>query len=867
MEKHKKNMLEPVPGRKMVLCLSAIFIGIQLCFGFSVTSYVTDTDGITFLLNAGRMKVKVCQEDIVRVSYTTAASFPSKLIPIVNKVWPAPVFTHTEAGDTVTILAGRVKVKVSKSTASVVFADPADKVILSEYDKSLAPAIVEGVGTNTVTTTFNSPADEALYGLGQHQHGVVNYKGVNETIHQAYNDAYAESSPVLVSTKGYGILWDNYSLSWFYGGEGSNTRYRFVSECGDMIDYYFFYGPELDKVISGYRVATGFAPLFPKWVYGLIQSKDHYGSQLEMLSIKDGYRQNRIPVDCIVQDWQYWTPNPWGSHIMDPARYPDPKAMVDSLHRANIHTMISIWGLQQEGNPNYTELNSIGALWSIASGTVHPLDVYNAAGRAMYWRQINNELLSKYGFDAWWFDGNEPEGWPDPFDPHQVTTALGKGCLVYNTYSVAMTTDCCNFWRRDIPSKRTVILSRSSFAGQQRASTMMWNNDIQSNWQYFGNSIPAGLNLCMSGVPYWCTDIGGYWGNAVDWTTPANRELFTRWFQYGAFQPVCRIHGNGGSRELYCTSWDAATKANLLMIDKLRYRLVPYIYSLAWMVTSQDYTPMRHLVMDFRNDPNVKNIGSQYMFGPAFMVSPVATAGATSRSVYLPAGTWYDFWTGASVPGGASITAPAPLNQIPLHVRAGSIVAMGPEIQYATERADTIELRTYPGANGSFTFYEDEGDNYNYEQGKYATIPITYTDNPQNVVIGARNGTFPGMDQKKVFNIVYVRNNHGAGEGKTAAPDCQLIYTGSQVSCSPVGVRQGDASGLSNFVRTGMTFKTACDHIVFKSAFAGSTKTVAVYDLSGKLAGMKTVRKNAVDLRKDFNAPDGVYIVKIKTVQ
>jgi alpha-D-xyloside xylohydrolase len=853
--------------KKTILCVSTLFLGIRFCFGLNVASYVADADGITFVLNVGRMKVKVCQEDIVRVAYTAAASFPAKPIPIVNKVWPTPVFTHTETGDTVTVLTSRIKVKVSKTTAAVIVTDLTDKVILAEYDKSLTPATVEGVSTNTVTTTFNSPADEALYGLGQHQHGVVNYKGVNETIHQAYNDAYAESSPVLVSTKGYGILWDNYSLSWFYGGEGANTRYRYVSECGDMIDYYFFYGPELDKVISGYRVATGTAPLFPKWVFGLIQSKDHYGSQAEMLSIKDGYRQNKIPVDCIVQDWQYWTPAPWGSHSMDPGRYPDPKGMVDSLHKANIHTMISIWGLQEEGNPNYTELNSIGALWPLTSGTVHPLDVYNADGRSMYWRQISSQLLAKYGFDAWWFDGNEPEAYPSQFDPHKVTTALGKGCLFFNTYSVTLTTDCYNFWRRDIPSKRAVILSRSSFAGQQRASAFMWNNDIQSSWQAFVNSIPAGLNLCMSGVPYWCTDIGGYWGNAVDWTTPANRELFTRWFQYGAFQPVCRIHGNGGSRELYCTSWDAVTKANLLMIDKLRYRLIPYIYSMAWMVTNQDYTPMRHLAMDFRNDANVRNIGNQYMFGPAFMVSPVALAGATSRLVYLPAGTWYDFWTGASVSGGATITAPAPLNQIPLHMRAGSIVAMGPEIQYTTERADTIELRVYPGANGSFTLYEDEGDSYNYEQGKFATIPVMYTDNPQNVIIGARNGSFTGMDHKKVFNIVYVKSNHGIGEGKTATPDCQLIYTGAQVSCSPVGIRQGNAAEGPIFLRPPMTFKTACDHIVFNNGFAGSAKVVAVYDLRGKLVGMKTVRKNAVDLRKDLGVQNGVYIVKVKTVQ
>ncbi|HEX2956982.1 MAG TPA: DUF5110 domain-containing protein, partial [Chitinispirillaceae bacterium] len=369
--------------------------------------------------------------------------------------------------------------------------------------------------------------------------------------------------------------------------------------------------------------------------------------------------------------------------------------------------------------------------------------------------------------------------------------------------------------------------------------------------------------------PYWCSDIGGYWEGApsyagVDFSTPLNQELMTRWVQYGAFCPVFRIHGkvkDNQGKELYSTTFSETTRANFLIADKLRYRLMPYIYSLAWMTTNSGYTPMRHLVFDFRSDSKVKEIGNQFMYGPAIMVSPVTTQGQTSRSVYLPAGKWYDFWTGETVTGGASINADAPLSKIPLHVRAGSIIPMGPEIQYANERADTIELRIYPGKDGEFTMYEDEGDNYGYEQGKYGTITIKYNDASKSVTIGNRNGSFPGMDTKKVFNVVYVKNNHGVGGTITAQPDTQIVWDGTSVGIIPVHIQK------TTLVKPKITMRTVGSQIILPAEFYGKMKTVSVYNCSGKLLSKIAVKKNVFNVRKDLGLPTGAYIVKARVVE
>lgn len=765
------------------------------------TSYVIDSTGVTFTVNAGKLRVQVCTADIIRVEYTTASLLPMKTSLSVNATWPTPDFCVDDSGGTVTITTARMKAKVTTATGLVTFTDLTDNVLLSEASKMLTPATVEGVSTNTVQTAFNSPANEALFGLGQRKDNLVNRKG--QQSFQMLNSNGWIYIPLLVSNKGYGVYWDNPSTTQFNGSAGGNTQYSFSSETGDMVDYYYFYGPTIDQVIAGYRTTTGAAPLFPKWGYGLFMSHDHYQTSTDLMNVDQGYRSNNIPVDVIVQDWDYWNPYVWGAQLMDPSRYPDPGAVVKQLHADNIHTMISIWPLYQTRNPAtpmgtsehgidggtlgeldpFNSLNAMNALYPDTSGGLyHFYDAFNRMARTATYQYDYDRLIGNFGWDAIWADNDEPQGYPDGVNVHGATIALapGKGAFYINAYPLEHVRGVYEGWRSVGPNgKRAYILSRSGFAGSQRYAAANWSGDISSTFQQFATEIPGGLSYAVSGMPYWTTDIGGYF------TPPASEELFTRWLQFGAFCPTFRIHGQQ-NKELYgpqgCSGnscWSTQGKANMLAVDQLRYRLMPYIYSLAWQVTSAGYTIMRPLVFDFQDDAMVYGIKDQFMFGPAFLVNPVTTMGATSRSVYLPAGTWYDFRGGTTTMGGSAMMANAPLSQMPLYVRGGSIVPMGPMIQYATQSIDPLEIRVYKGQDASFTLYEDEGDTYNYETGKYSTIQFTWSDSAKQLTIGARNGSYTGMPANRTFNIVWVGANHGVGLGVTATPDKVVTYNGS----------------------------------------------------------------------------------------
>jgi alpha-D-xyloside xylohydrolase len=661
----------------------------------------------------------------------------------------------------------------------------------------MTPAVIAGLQVNNCTTQFLSPANEALFGLGCHPEDSlsINYKGRNQDLVIKYMTG---AIPVILSTRGYGLLWDNYSPSYFYGGEAGNTKFKYMSESGEMVDYYFIYGPSFDNIISSYRKATGEAPMFPKWTFGLFQSQDRYKSQVEVLSVKDNYRKNNIPVDCIVQDWFYWEPDVIGSHKFWPERYPDPKAMVAELHKANIHAMISIWPVMAKGTANYNAMAKAGNLTTILWDNVmtHTFDNYYDAhsekARKMYWDQARDSLIKPQGWDAWWVDQCEPDNGTLLDERRKAVFAIGRGIDYFNTYSLMHSTGLYENWRKDIPEKRAFFLIRQAFAGQQRNAATLWSSDITCTWNAFRNQVPQGINACVSGIPYWTSDIGGYhfhW-QALDWSAPKNRELFTRWFQFGTFSPVFRIHGKG-ERALFSDNWDATTKSILLNYDNLRYRLLPYIYSLAWKVTNEGYTIMRSLAFDFPDDDAIKSIPDQYMFGPAFMVNPVTKSLYNlsnsqdikkTRKVYLPKmSDWYDFWTGKLINGGQTIDADAPIETIPLYVRAGSIIPMGPYLQYATEKgADPIEIRVYTGANADFVLYEDENDTYNYESGKYSTITMNWNEAEKTFTIKDRNGKFPGMLENRTFKIVWVNSNNGTGV--EPAKKAEIIqYTGKEI--------------------------------------------------------------------------------------
>jgi len=767
-----------------------------------VVSFNKNTDGISFTLDNGLMKVKICADNMVEVKYTELPVFMDKASLVITNEWKTtPDFTVAETATEITITTAKLNIVVNKLSNSVKYTDLKGNVILSEDDsqsKSMKEATIAGIDTYICSSKFKSPKDESLYGLGCHPEDSlsVNYKGRNQEMAIKYMTG---AIPVLLSTKGYGLLWDNYSASNFYGAENANTKFKYESESGTMVDYYFIYGPSFDNIIASYRNATGNAPMFPKWSFGLFQSQDRYKSQAEILSVKDKYRNGKIPVDVIVQDWFYWEPNVIGSHVMWPERYPNPKAMVDELHKANIHAMISIWPVFSKGTTPYNQMAHSGGMTDILWFNVMTeimdgyYDAHSAQARDLYWKQAKDSLVGRYGWDAWWVDQCEPDNGNDLDLRRKSHFAIGRGIDYMNTYSLMHSTGLYDHWRKDIPNKRAFFLIRQAFAGQQRNAATLWSSDISCTWKAYKAQVPQAINACASGIPYWTSDIGGYHLNwlAPDWTTSSNRELFTRWFQFGVFSPIFRIHGKG-ERALFSDNWDAPMKANLLRYDNLRYRLLPYIYSLSSKVTNEGYTILRSLAFDFREDTGIKSIPDEYMFGSAFLVSPVTERMYSlpnsknikkTRKVYLPkSANWYDFWTGKLIAGGQTIDAAAPIETLPLYIKAGSIVPMGPYLQYATEKvADPIEIRVYTGADADFVLYEDENDTYNYEQGQFSTIALNWNEASKTLTIKDRKGEFPGMLKDRTFKIVYVNTTNGKGI-EPAAKAQTVKYSGIEIS-------------------------------------------------------------------------------------
>jgi len=749
-----------------------------------VTAVERQSDGVLLKMQSGAMRLEVCSDSIIRVLYSPTSSFPERPDPVVVKTsWPAADWKMESTGAAVTLTTARFKATVTLKDGVIAYSDLNGRKLVQEGPKTMTPVNVNGEDTYRAETFVAMwGSTEAFYGLGQHQAGVWNYRGESVDISQ---DNTNISIPLLVSTNGYGIFWNNASRSRF------NNRFQhslyISSEVAETIDYYFLYGPDFDKIVAGYRELTGAAPMFGKWAYGFWQCKNRYKSQEELLGVAHKYRDLHIPVDDIVQDWYWWTRK--GEHVFNP-NYPDPKGMVDDLHRNNFHLMISVWPFFEPGSAEYAEMDRHG--WFIERTKVagfHPqgvaiYDASNPEARAYYWHLMDKALF-KIGVDAWWLDTTEPEteGREENIQlGHKL--AIGSGDRYVNLFPLMTVRGVYEGQRAASDRKRVFILTRSMFAGSQRYSASAWSGDVNSNFLNLKRQIPAGLNFALSGVPYWTTDIGGFTsGNPAD---PAYRELFVRWFQYGAFCPIFRVHGTRSNDQNELWSYGPEAQAILTKFDRLRYELLPYIYSLAWKITSDNYTLMRPLVMDFAADPRVADIGDQFMFGPAILVNPVTEPGVPTRRLYLPKARWYDFWTGSALAGGRTVDAEAPLERIPLYVRAGSILPIGPDVEYSTERtADPIELRVYRGANGSFTLYEDENDNYDYEKGAHATIPIQWDDAKATLTIGDRQGTFPGMLEHRTFRVVFAGESHGAGVGQTAQADKTVSYSGKAVSVTP----------------------------------------------------------------------------------
>ena len=597
--------------------------------------------------------------------------------------------------------------------------------------------------------------------------------------------------------------------------EAEKNQLSIWSEMSPDMDYYFIAGKNMDEVISGYRTLTGKAPVYPKWVLGFWQSRERYQSSKDIEENMKKFRDLKIPVDNIVQDWNYWKLDSWGSHEFEASRYPNPQAMLDSVHALHGRFMISVWPKFYDTVKNYKELDAKGWMYHQAiKDDIHDwlgfrgsfYDAYDAGARKMFWRQMDENLYTKYkfGIDAWWMDASEPNVRDcTPMWYRKALsgpTALGTATEYFNAYSIVNADAIYNGQRSVNPNQRVFLLTRSGFAGEQRYSTATWSGDIATRWEDMRAQMTAGLNYSMAGLPFWGMDQGGFCvenryvaaQQEFDKTGKENadlkewRELQARWNQFGCFVPLYRAHGQWPLREVWnIAPADHPAYKTIVAYDKLRYRLMPYLYSMAGMVHLKDYTMMRGLVMDFNGDDKVLDIKDQWMFGSALMACPVGEYQKYSREVYLPKQKgWYDFYTGAYHAGGQAIVADAPYDKIPVFIPEGAILPIGPEMQWSDEKKpELIDLYVYAGKDGSYTLYEDEGTNYNYEKGKYAVIDFKYDDARKQVTIGARKGSFDGMLQKRRFNIILVDQKKQQGVNLAKSPKGKVVkYSGQAMT-------------------------------------------------------------------------------------
>ena len=918
------------------------------------------------------VRLQVVNDNIIRVQSTAEKAFPKKhksLMIVDQKA--KPQFSVKEEGGKVIVSAKNVRAEVEKKSGRVVFFDAQGKQLLKEtaqqgktFKRFTVPEREIGVGTLTEQERnawtwhmqFDSPDDEAFYGLGQHQAEDFNYKGINEELYQ-YNTKV--SIPFVISNKNYGLLWDSYSYCrWgnpndyqqlhraftIYnkgGNKGSltgtyvdargkklvreedsiyfensetignlpkgfnlqgakvvyegflqapqTTDYHFIlyyagymrvfldgkevvterwrtawnpnswkftcnmvkgkktplriewepdggeSYCGlraavpqtkevqnrlsvwsemarDM-DYYFIAGNNFDEIISGYRTLTGKAQIMPKWVLGFWQSRERYKSSADIEQTLSEFRKRKVPVDNIVQDWNYWKLDSWGDHKFESSRFPNPQAMLDSVHAMGGRFMISVWPKFYCTVDNYKALDKKGWIYQQAvKDSIHDwlgfmgsfYDAYDPGARKLFWKQMNERLYSKYkfGIDAWWMDASEPNVRDcTPMWYRKALsgpTALGSSTEYFNAYSIVNADAIYNGQRSVNPNQRVFLLTRSGFAGEQRYSTATWSGDIGTRWEDMRAQMTAGLNYCMAGIPFWGMDQGGFsvenryvkaqqiFDETGEETEDLKewRELQTRWNQFGCFIPLYRAHGQWPLREVWNIAPDNhPAYKTIVWYDKLRYRMMPYLYSIAAWAHLKDYTLMRALVMDFNGDKNVENIPNQWMFGPSFMACPVGYYGARSREVYFPQQRgWYDLYTGKYIAGGQTLEVEAPYERIPVYVPEGSIILFGPEIQWSDEKpAELINLYVYEGKDAEFLLYEDEGTNYNYEKGKYATINISYSESSKTLTIGARKGSFNGMLQNRRFNVVTISKNHAQALNLENPQGKMIEYNGAEV--------------------------------------------------------------------------------------
>ncbi|MBO5798077.1 MAG: glycoside hydrolase family 31 protein, partial [Clostridia bacterium] len=726
-----------------------------------------------------KLRVEVYADDVIRVRYTPDGTFRDKTgATFVDPTarWGPVDYTVEESDAAYTVHTAKLDVQVDKATGAVSYYDKEGNQVAAEGSRSATNVNLNGQTYYTVTQRFVAAKTEYLYGFGNVENA-VGLRGTAVAIQQSNTQ---KRTPMFYSNQGYGILFDvtcNGQLGW----TGNNAEYYYAARATDSMDYYFFYGPDADSVIAGYRQVTGTATMLPKNSFGYVQSRNRYPNQKALLDNVKMFRDKGIPLDVTVVDYYWWQGDFNNITQWNRNDWPDAAAMMQELHDMHVTASISVWPSFKAGTPTYNTVSKVeGFLLPTDSNFGYNYDPTTAANRSYYWDLINQNVFSK-GFDSIWLDACEPETSNWVSNSTGELTADGLNSRVIGLSYPLLTNQAAYEGQRAIAGneKRVNTLTRGAVAGIQRYGTQSWSGDVASTWAQLEKEIRGALNYSAAGLPYFSTDTGGYFG--IDTGNEANREMFLRWLQFSTFSGIMRVHGEGCIKEPW--SFGAEYEEYIVSMINLRERMVPYIYSLAGAVTQEHGSIMRPLVFDYRTDPNVWTIDDQYMFGPSYMVCPVDSLGTRVRDIYLPAGNWINFWTGEVLHSeGEHFTVTAALDEMPVFVKAGAVIPMAMDCQYVDEIVDEHEIRVYMGADGTFTLYEDEGNNYNYENGAFSTIELSYDEASRTLTIGDRKGAYEGMPETRQFHVVFVQEEYGTGVLTSKEYQTTVTYTGEATS-------------------------------------------------------------------------------------
>ncbi|MEQ8552576.1 MAG: glycoside hydrolase family 31 protein [Cyclobacteriaceae bacterium] len=794
------------------LLLGSLFSCSNSNFENSVT-YVKIDSGLKVNIDSTNVEIRFYSPSIVRITKSPEENYDKESLSVVKKP-EAVAYEVEESDNTISLVTEELALSIDKNTGAISYSLPDGNKILKEKESGVTfePFLDLDDSTYSVGQAFTLDAEEAIYGLGILQNGKMSQR--NQVVRMVQNNTW-DFVPFFQSVKGYGIFWDNYSPTVFKDDQDGT---QFQSEVGHGIDYYFMYGGSADAVVAEMRDLTGQAPMFPLWTYGFWQSKERYKSQKETIGVVKKYRELGVPIDGIIQDWQYWGDNyHWNAMNFLNPNFPNPQEFINQVHDQNAHIIISIWSSFGPETKPFQELKANDMLldfptWPLSGKDTWPpdmnypsgvqvYDAYDPAARDIYWKYLDNGLFT-LGIDGWWMDSTEPDHLNAKDEDLNNDTYLGSFRKVRNAYPLMSVGGVYDHQREKTSDKRVFILTRSAFAGQQRYAANTWSGDVVASWSALRNQISAGLNFSLTGIPYFNSDIGGFflWDFPKKLEDPEYRELYARWLEFGAFCPMMRSHGADAPREIYQFGKKGDEIYNAIeKFIKLRYSLLPYIYSTSWKVTSEQYSMMRALSMDFVSDPKTHDINDQFLFGSSIMVAPVtqpmyfreviANGDTTNvedfeavkaKEVYLPKGSdWYDFWTNEKLDGGQMISKKSPIDIIPLYIKSGSILPIGPDVQYAEEKDwSELEIRIYTGTDGTFELYEDENDSYNYEKGAYSITRFAWIQNEKQLTIDKREGSFSGMLEDRIFNVTFI-NDHGKSVSKT------VKYEGEQITVKP----------------------------------------------------------------------------------